>query len=670
MTKVGLVQFNVDFDSEYLPYSVGLLQAHAHKFPELKSAFQFLRPLYKREKDVTQVARKLAESDIAAFSIYVWNTRYSLEVARRLKELNPKCLVLFGGPNVPDNSEQFLRQNGQVDFTIHAEGEVAFTEFLRAYLAGSFATAPSLRFFDPSTGKFVKNPKAGRIPDLSQVPSPYLTGVFDELMAENPYQTWNVLWETNRGCPFSCTYCDWGSATNAKVNRFEMPRLMLELEWFSKNRIEYLMCADANFGIHPRDIEISQKLADLKKSAGYPSVFAGTFTKNATERSYQIAQILMDAKLIRGYTVSTQSVNETTLEYIKRDNISQETFTTLQARFNKDKLPTYTDLIIGLPGETYESFKGGVSAVVERGQYNKCYFLILSILPNAQMADPAYRAEHGFETVWGPQKNLHEVVREDDKDITEYQELVIGTKTMPKDQWRKTVAYGYMASFVYFNKLLHIPLTTLFKVSGLKFEKFIDLFVFDRDRPEFPLFSKINRFFEEHAASIQTGGVEYCKSDKWLNVWWQPDKMAFMDVCKELGQFYKEAQALLSEFLKKENLENFNEMLSDSIKLNKELVRMPFAPRAKSVQLRSNIYDYYRSILEQSDIQLLAGKYVYMIDQSDEKWDNFDDWCKKVVWYGNKTSAYLSKAIPEGESRSNDSDDGFDKRLVKPYLYG
>jgi radical SAM superfamily enzyme YgiQ (UPF0313 family) len=668
-TKVAFAQFNVDFSSEYLPYSVALLQAYAQQFPEITRDYEFVSPmLYKRDRDIDAVARKLAEADIAAFSVYVWNTQYSLSVAKKIKALNPEAAIVFGGPNVPDKAEGFLRKNPAVDFTLYAEGELAFKEFLLGYKRRDLSTCPSLRYVDKKTGEFRSSARAERIRDLAEIPSPYLGGVFDRLMKDNPNQTWNVLWETNRGCPFSCTYCDWGSAVEGKVNRFPMDRLMRELDWFQKNRIEYLMCADANFGMMERDVEIAQKMADLKRAAGYPTVLAATFTKNATERSYTIAKTLMGVDLIRGYTVSTQSVDETTLVNVRRDNISQETFTTLQARFNRDRLPTYTDLIIGLPGETYESFRSGITEVIARGQHNKVYFIILSILPNSQMADSGYREKHGLEVVWGPQKNLHETIREDDADLTEYQELVVATRTLPRDDWRRAVSYGYMVSLIYFNKLMHIPLTSLLKMTGIPFADVMDAFVAARDEKDYPLMSRLNASFEAQALSIQRGGSEYARSNDWLNVWWQPDKLAFMECCRELDRFYVEAARLLAAVLREKSVAVPEGWLKDAVALNKALVRSPFQPRAAEIVLDYNVYDYYRGILEQNEIALRGGPHKYVVHKHDEKWASVDDWCRKMVWFGNKTSAYLSSCSLDGEG-SAERPEEFKQVLLKPYLY-
>ena len=200
--KVGLVQINNSFSGQnYLPYSVALLQAYVEKHAPGKH--EFLPLIYKRAA-IDSIVQSLVSADLVGFSIYVWNERISLEIARRLKILKPEIITVFGGPQVPDKPENWLASNSQIDRIIHNEGERAFL----ALVEGIDDNAQALRFM--------------RLNDLDEIPSPFLEGTFDSLMAANPSEKWIGLWETNRGCPFRCTFCDWGSATAAKVTKFGM----------------------------------------------------------------------------------------------------------------------------------------------------------------------------------------------------------------------------------------------------------------------------------------------------------------------------------------------------------------------------------------------------------------------------------------------------------------
>ena len=308
---------------------------------------------------IADAVEALTDADLVGFSTYVWNGRISLEIARRLKALSPGIVIVFGGPHVPDQPEAFLRANPQIDLAVHNEGERTFLKLLEGFPdREAWQSLPGVSMVK-ADGSFVRNPNIDRVRDLDEIPSPFLEGAFDSIMAANPSESWIGLWETNRGCPFRCTFCDWGSATAAKVTKFGEERLYREVDWFADKKIEYIFCCDANFGIQKRDVDIAKYVAGIKQETGYPVALSVQNTKNATERAYETQKILSDAGLNKGVALSMQSVDMTTLEAIKRDNISLGTYMELQRRFTRDKVETYSDLILGLPGETYEFVRQG-----------------------------------------------------------------------------------------------------------------------------------------------------------------------------------------------------------------------------------------------------------------------------------------------------------------------
>jgi radical SAM superfamily enzyme YgiQ (UPF0313 family) len=304
-----------------------------------RSGVQFLPPLYKRV--ASPMRSRLKDAD-CRLSTYVWNGRISLEIARRLKRW-PGIVIVFGGPHVPDQPEAFLRANPQIDSAVHNEGERTFLKH-----AGKLSRPrwPGCRCHGISMGPS-RRALLCVIPTSSRArprrdPVAFLEGAFDSIMAANPDESWIGLWETNRGCPFRCTFCDWGSATAAKVTKFGEERLFREVDWFADKKIEYIFCCDANFGIQKRDVDIANYVAGVKKETGYPVALSVQNTKNATERAYLTQKILSDAGLNKGVALSMQSVDMPTLEAIKRDNISLGTYMELQRRFTADKVETYS----------------------------------------------------------------------------------------------------------------------------------------------------------------------------------------------------------------------------------------------------------------------------------------------------------------------------------------
>ncbi|MBI4398004.1 MAG: cobalamin B12-binding domain-containing protein [Candidatus Omnitrophica bacterium] len=638
--KIGLVQINNSFAGQnYLPYTAGLLQAYAEENLPHPQDFQFLLPIYSRIS-VAEGVRQMDAADLVCFSVYVWNIKISLELAKRIKAKNPNTVILFGGPQVPDEPQAFLRQHPFIDLVCHGEGEKVFVSILTQLESGNWDTVPSVSYIDRN-GLFRNNPKGERIRNVAAIPSPYLKGTFEKLIRAYPGEVWLALWETNRGCPFSCTFCDWGSATASQVFSFPMDRLQNDMQWFSSQKIEFIYCCDANFGLLNRDIDIVKYMANLKTNTGYPKAFSVQNTKNATDRAYRVQKILNDYGLNKGVTLSMQSVDPYTLQQVKRENISSDTYRTLQHRFSADGVPTYTDLILGLPGETYESFANGVGTVIQDGQHNRIQFNNLSILPNAEMGDPEYQKKYGFEIVETKIINIHGSLAETEE-IHETQQLVIATNSMPQAQWRRTRAFSWMTALLHFDKLLQIPFILIHKNYGIPYRDLLEIFS-ELEPGNFPIMDFIRAFFIDKARQIQNGDAEYCNSEEWLNIWWPPDEYIFIKLCTEnnLGAFYKEAEKLLCDFLQKRVPQFSPELAQEALSLNKYLIKLPFIENDLVLDQKFNTWEFYKSVLVGQNLALVPGGQSYRIHRSQETWSSWDQWCQKVIWYGNKRAAYI-----------------------------
>lgn len=653
--KVGLIQINNSFSGQnYLPYSVGILQAYAIRHAKAADRLEFLLPLFKRIRP-EEGAERLQGADVALFSVYVWNMNISLAIARQVKERSPSTTIVFGGPHVPNDAEGFLRKHGYIDVACQGEGEGPVTALLDAISANGRNAAysrnkpwrdiPSLRYLDD--GLFIKNPSSERIRDLDTVPSPYLSDVFGPLIAANPDEQWIALWETNRGCPFSCTFCDWGSATAAKVNKWSTNRLFAEIEWFADRRIEFIFCCDANFGILPRDIEIVEYAAKVKGERNYPKALSVQNTKNATERAYLVQKRLSDAGLNKGVDIALQSLDATTLKNIKRDNISLETYLELQRRFTRDRVETYTDMILAMPGETFDSFMNGASTVIEMGQHNRIQFNNLSILPNAEMGDPEYQKTFGMVTVTNEIINIHGSLLRFEGDVVETQEMVIATNSMPKEEWVRTRALSWMISLLHFDKVLQIPIVIVRETTRVRYRELFEHFE-KPDPRRFPVLAEIRDFFEATARGIQKGGPEFVYSREWLGICWPADEYILIKLCREekIGAFYVEAETMLAEFLQSRGVDLPSGVLEESVALNRELLKRPFLGDVWERELRSNIWEFYRGILTGEPAQLREEPSPCRIDRSVQRWNSWDDWCREVIWWGNKKGAYLYANAP------------------------
>lgn len=641
MLNIGLVQINNSFSGQnYLPYSVALLEGYVRAKAADPARYRFKLPIYKRVA-ISSAVEQLVDCDIVGFSTYVWNAQISLEIARRLKLRRPDMLIIFGGPHVPDQPEEFLRAHPFIDVAVHNEGEKIFLRLLEMYPSRDWASVAGVSFV-AADGSFTRNANGDRFRDLDEVPSPFLDGALDAVVAANPGETWIGLWETNRGCPFQCTFCDWGSATAGKVTKFGMDRLIAEVDWFSRHKIEYIFCCDANFGIQKRDVEIAEYVAKVKAETGYPVALSVQNTKNATERAYLTQKILSDAGLNKGVALSMQSVDMTTLQAIKRDNISLDTYMELQRRFTRDKVETYSDLILGLPGETYDSFVEGVRLLIETGQHNRIQFNNLSILPNAEMGAPAYQKKYGMETVESKIINIHGERIELEDDVPEIQQLVVATSSMPRADWRRTRAFCWFTALLHFDKLFQIPLIVAHELSGISYREMLEAFL-NVDGARYPLLGEIRDFFIEEAKRIQEGAPEYVYSKEYLGIYWPADEYMFIKLTadRKFDVFYREAGELLRLLVDLHAGSMDEKVLDDALRVNRALIKQPFLHENTVVETGCDIMSFYDGVRQGEKRPLRAVRTAVQIDRTTQSWDDFQVWCREVVWWGNKKGAYL-----------------------------
>jgi radical SAM superfamily enzyme YgiQ (UPF0313 family) len=623
-------------DWQIFPYAAGLLQAYAQRHAATRDRATFL-PILHAPVSVEAAADALAAADLVAFSCYVWNIERSLAVARLVKQRRPETIVVAGGPQVPDHADAFLRDNPAIDLACHGEGERTFARVVDAAASRAWHGIDGVSFIED--GRFHHRPPAPRLKELDQVPSPYLEGVFDPIMAADPTRKWVMLWETNRGCPFACTFCDWGSAVASKVYQFDRARLEAELDWFADREGEFIFCCDANFGILPRDVELAQAAAAVKARRGFPRTLSVQNTKNATERSYQVQRTLADAGMNAGVTLSLQSTDAHTLKSVKRDNISLASFEELQRRYTRDGIPTYTDIILGLPGESYDSFANGVATIVERGQHTRTHFYNCSLLPNAEMSQPAYRAEFGIQTVRQAMIDMHGVIEPAEGDVTEYLEIAVATSAMPAADWVRTKVYAWAVDLLLYDRLLYLPLVVLYADRKIGVRAQVEALA-AAPADKFPVVASVFNALAAHARSIQNGGPEYLPSAEWLGIYWPADQHALITLATtfKTDAFYEEAEAILSSLVA--DAEG-RAALHDAMELNRHLLRLPFEVNDATLDLEHDVWRFAADAAAGRPATLERRPVRCTIRRTKPIWVAWEDWYEHVIFCQNQKATYL-----------------------------
>lgn len=401
MKKISLVQVNfqqgpIECNAFYLPYAVGCIWSYANQFPEVQNNFKLEHVIWRRS-EVTETAKTLSNQDIVAFSCYIWNRNYNHALARAIKELNPNCVIIFGGPQPAVTKKSIFKDNPEIDIVIKGEGEQTFKSLLENWDNPEIVPGLLLN----QSGNVVDTGAAARIDDLTTLPSPYLTGFFDQLVSDNPDVEWNATLETNRGCPYQCTFCDWGSLTYSKVKKFPIDKVLNELTWMSNAKCGAVTVADGNFGIFPeRDHSIIDHFISLQASTGYPYMWQSAWAKNQKKEVIDIIDKLTQStkSFNQGLTLSLQTLDDNVLNIIRRKNMHENNIVQVFQQAEQKNIPVFTEMILGLPGESLTSWKENFYKMCRMGLHSNIDVTSSQLLENAEM-NLVQREIYKIETV-------------------------------------------------------------------------------------------------------------------------------------------------------------------------------------------------------------------------------------------------------------------------------
>ena len=456
-----------EFNAFYLPYSPAVLWAYVAQFENITDNYELGEFIWRRDLIEEAVAR-LKDHAIVGFSTYIWNRSYNTVLARELKKANPDILILAGGPEYPIEKLNFFKNYPYIDICAKLEGEKSFKQILEHFLSDKdYKSIPGLLIND--NGNTIDTGDAVRIDDLDTIPSPYLTDVFKSLMEKHPEVRWNATLETNRGCPYACTFCDWGSLTYNKVKKFNLERVFHELEWIGKNKCDFVSLTDANFGIFPeRDSLIADKLIAVQKEYDNPKAYTIAWAKNQKREVVEIVRkLIYEGGSKMGLNLSVQSMDDDVLDIIKRKNLEMNKIQEVFELCEEFNIPLYTELILGLPGESLTSWKQNFYKLFKAGNHTGITVYQAQLLENAEMnllQRKLYRLEGRivYDYLVGTY-NEHE--------LKEGIEVIVSTKDMPRDDMVEAQVFSWFMNTFHINGITNFISRYLYK-QGTEYELF------------------------------------------------------------------------------------------------------------------------------------------------------------------------------------------------------
>ena len=616
---------------------------------KIKNNFKFEKSFVFRT-EVEEYIKECHDTDILLCSCYVWNWEITKYLASEVKKINPNCTIIFGGAQIPDLAQDFFKQHPYVDIIAHGEGEYILENILTAYLKDKdYSQVKGIE-----TKEF-RNQLQERINELDNLPSPYLTNTVWDLVEKVDGIRWIVGWETNRGCPYACTFCDWGSATFTKVRKWEESRLFKEIEWFAENKIPYIDCCDANFGIfQERDFRIAEKLKEVALKTNYPERVRPAWAKNSSEKIIPIAKQLQDGGILGAVTLAVQSLDPDTLKIVKRANIKFDTFSELASTFRKNGIPTYTELIMGMPGETLQSFKDGLDSIAMT-KVDTVFIYNCTVLPNAPMNVPEYREKYKIKIVRSPIMLVHSSIHNRGTH-QEYEEIVVETSTCSCEDLKETYLHSWCFLTLQSLGILKHIATYYNIVHNIRYTKFYEVFM-EFCRTAKSIFSdEVNHVIEfRDGGYTGKGWDEY--DPKLGDIMWPIEEASWLRLTYNKEKFHQDAERLVSFIDKKFNLNTPEKLLNDLVKF--EVFTLSIRDNKDEVKSENFEFDWKNFFTNDgNELKQIPKRYYYknLVIENDPIM-----WGYKTIWYGRRAGNYKCQLQKLQEDEVSTSDSNKDK---------
>jgi radical SAM superfamily enzyme YgiQ (UPF0313 family) len=392
MKNILLCTFSIQFQ-DWLPYPVGCLISYAKQDTRITEKYQFLEPEFlQRKADSKEMQDKLEKTDILGLTCYIWNQEINDRIAKKFKQINPNGLVIYGGPQIPedkDDAEEFCKERSYVDLHFVGPAEENFKQFL-------LNINNPLDSHEGTVGIGWNNVSVDRkLYKVDWTPTPYTDGTLTDMFFLEG-DNYVIPMETNRGCPYACAFCDWGSVIKSKITKFDNKIIKDVIDLAFKGNISRVEFIDANFGIFQDDLEYIKQMVDLKYQHGKDMkvTFCG-LAKNGTKYLPEIMMTVQREFEENNNTmkISIQTHTEEALRVADRFNISNDRMMKIFNEVKKEGYDINSELIIGMPGETAETWLDVLQKDMSNGcAFNRAY--PLSVMPNTTYYSKEFRDKY------------------------------------------------------------------------------------------------------------------------------------------------------------------------------------------------------------------------------------------------------------------------------------
>jgi tRNA A37 methylthiotransferase MiaB len=403
--KIKILLYHCDYGTWIYPTALQLKTYIDLLYPATAEKLEWLIPLQNEISDEELLQHiKQNKVDILCTSHYLWNHDQLTNQLCRIKNRLRDQTVIAGGPSIDVNvNEKFFQQYPYIDYAVYGAGEQAFADIVNHLVFGSpliaFNTS-NCAWQNSNTGKTV-------VADYKFVKmletSPFLHNetMFASMIQNSQHENQWLPYTLTRGCPYTCTFCDWNSGLGNKVSR-RKNTYQQEIDLFQRVGVTKIYLADANVGQYDEDVDMIEYFAEknIKENVGFH--VGGNFSKLKKENNLKIFHTMAKGRLVqKTFNFSVQEINQEVMKNINRPDVGWDVHLAMieELTTSYPHLIAKVQLIYGLPGQTLDGWQQTLQTVTEKN-IMPMIFLNEPLPASPAMYDPEYQKQFQFEYVY------------------------------------------------------------------------------------------------------------------------------------------------------------------------------------------------------------------------------------------------------------------------------
>ena len=355
-----------------------------------------------------------------------------------------------------------------------------------------------------------------------------------------------------------------------------------------------------------------------------------------------------EAKMDKGITIALQSMNSKTLDAVKRKNMDDGKLAEFLKKYNESDLPSYMELILGLPEETTKSFVDGVCKIMELGQHNYIGIYPLTALPNTPFGDPKYIKKYGLKIINTFPAFSHVDISEQNN--FEREKMVVSNRLMSIEDYKSATLWRWLFMFSHYLGYTQY-LSRFLKLNiGLSYKNFYSRLMKFVKNPKKSKF--LHKEYKETSEAIEK--VLKCKGP-WgrtvnpirENFAWDFEEATAINIILNREEFNKDIYNFMSSFgIKKE-------LLDDLIKFQDNTTIDPTRSYPYSIETKFNFNDVIKfssKLKKEKKAIVIQGKNYHK---------NIFEWGKETLWWGRRVAANKAKFEVKDTKKINFDLDNF-----------